>query len=55
MAEVNATEVLQMLPKNLRGVVTESARANGKRFALTGRSRKRKPGLLNWVCVRATA
>jgi long-chain acyl-CoA synthetase len=35
MAEVNATEILEKLPKNIRGVVTESARANGARVALT--------------------
>src|SRR6202161_3925654 len=35
MAEVKATEILGKLPKNIRGVVTDSARANGARVALT--------------------
>jgi long-chain acyl-CoA synthetase len=34
MAEVNATEILEKLPKNIRGVVAESARVNGDRAAL---------------------
>ena len=34
MAEVNATVILEKLPKNIRGVVSESARANGERVAL---------------------
>ena len=34
MAEVNATEILAKLPKNIRGVVAESARVNGERVAL---------------------
>ena len=67
MAEVNATEILEKLPKNIRGVVTESARLNGDHGALSRhreagriansmrRSRKRKPGLPDWVCEQATA
>jgi long-chain acyl-CoA synthetase len=35
MAEVNATEILEKLPKNIRGVVSESARVNGDRGALS--------------------
>ncbi len=35
MAEVNATEILEKLPKNIRGVVTHSVRANGARVALS--------------------
>jgi len=35
MAEVNATEILAKLPKNIRGVVSESARLNGDRGALS--------------------
>ena len=34
MAEVNATEILEKLPKNIRGVVSESTRADGERVAL---------------------
>src|SRR5579872_2502636 len=34
MAEVNATEILDKLPKNIRGVVAESARLHGERIAL---------------------
>ncbi len=34
MAEVNATEILAKLPKNIRGVVAESARVSGERVAL---------------------
>jgi long-chain acyl-CoA synthetase len=35
MAEVNATEILAKLPKNIRGVVSESVRVNGDRGALS--------------------
>src|ERR1700723_1349620 len=35
MAEVNATEILEKLPKNIRGVVSESARVIGDRGALS--------------------
>jgi long-chain acyl-CoA synthetase len=34
MAEVNATEILEKLPTNIRGVVTESVRLNGEHAAL---------------------